>query len=167
MFQKTALRENIESLDFAALTVLIVLTFILQNYQVKMCSMQPTLYEGYRLFVEKISYRFHPPQTGDIVVVNAINEKLVKRVIATAGQSVSIHEGKVQVNGIPLTEPYVKEGTEGDYDTVVPENSIFVMGDNRNMSLDSRSSSVGFIPLKEVIGRAVVVYWPFAAMRFF
>jgi signal peptidase I len=167
MFQKTNLRENIESLALAALTALFVLTFILQNYQVRMTSMQPTLYEGYRLFVEKVSYRFHPPQRGDIVVVNAMNEKLVKRVIATAGQSVAIHGGEVKVDGLTLTEPYLKEITNGDYDTVVPENSIFVMGDNRNVSLDSRSENVGFIPLKEVIGRAVVVYWPFSAVRIF
>ena len=90
----------------------------------------------------------------------------MKRVIA-AGQNVRISNSKLQINGLTVNEPYILEEMNSDYDwTVIPEESVFVMGDNRNRSMDSRDErNVGFVPMKDVIGRAVVIYWPPKDMR--
>ncbi|MBP7175950.1 MAG: signal peptidase I [Thermoclostridium sp.] len=151
-------------------------------------SMQNTLFEGHMLVMDKLSYQFSEPKKGDIIVFvknedtkgfikryqvflkdvqlrfhnDFRSNRLIKRVIALAGDKVDIRNGAVYVNDILLDEPYVKGSTPGmalEYPIEVPEGYIFVMGDNRENSLDSRS--FGPISLNSVEGKAVFRIFPF------
>lgn len=160
----------IESVAGSVMTILFIMIFLFQSYKVDGSSMEPTLYHNHRLLVDKITYRFRPPQTGEIIVFKYPRDpskKFIKRVIATEGQNISISNGNVQVNGMILSEDYIKEETRGNFEwSTVPADSLFVMGDNRNRSLDSRDTySVGFVPMENVVGRALLVYWPPKAAR--
>ena len=124
-------------------------------------SMRPTLEDGEYILVNKLAYKTGQPERGDIVVfVFPINpqEDLIKRVIGLPGESVSVHNGVVSVNGLPLAEPYISSPPTYDGDWVVPEGQLFVLGDNRNDSRDSHQW--GLLPIENVIGRAVLIYWP-------
>jgi signal peptidase I len=169
-FKKSELRETIESIAGSVITILFIMIFLFQSYKVDGSSMEPTLAHNQRLLVDKITYRFRLPRTGEIIVFKYPRDpekKFIKRVIAVEGQDISIYDGQVKVNGLVLEENYIKETTQGDFEwTIVPTDSIFVMGDNRNRSLDSRDTdNVGYVPLENVVGRAVVVYWPPRAAR--
>ena len=141
------------------LALLIMIVFIGRPYVVRGISMQPTLHEGDRVFVVK--YRFgRNPARGDVVVLKDIigsSEMLIKRVVAVGGDRVTIRNGSVMVNDkyyhnnteIPLDQPYT---------LIVPDDSIFVMGDNESRSFDSRT--FGSIRLDKVVGRAVLIFWP-------
>lgn len=163
-FNKSELREWIESIAGSVLTALFIMVFLLQTYKVEGRSMEPNLYEGQRLIVDKITYRFRPPKPGEIVVIKPKDpsKKFVKRVVATEGQNLQIVNGKLRINGLTVNEPYIYEAMEEDFPwTVIPEGTVFVMGDNRNRSMDSRDErNVGFVPLENVVGRAVFIYWP-------
>lgn len=124
-------------------------------------SMRPTLEDGEYILVNKLAYKTGEPQRGDIVVfVFPINpqEDLIKRVIGLPGESVAVHSGVVSVNGVPLDEPYIASPPAYDGDWIVPEGQLFVLGDNRNDSRDSHQW--GLLPIENVIGRAVLIYWP-------
>ena len=146
-------------------------TFVMDNYQIPTGSMEPTIEINDRVFAEKVSYRFASPNPGDIVTFHdpiVEGRVLIKRCIATGGQTVDLIDGKVVVNGVPLDEPYThglqslplaqKKGVSFDYPFVVPEGTIWVMGDNRTNSLDSRY--FGPIPEDELIGRALFRFLP-------
>ncbi|MGE5582598.1 MAG: signal peptidase I [Bacillota bacterium] len=166
--KKTEYRENIESFAIAVLTILFIIIFIIQSFLVSGTSMVPTLLDRERLIVCKFIYWFEPPRTGDIIVLKPPKDtrKYIKRVIGKPGDSVEIKNSKVYLNGIELNEPYINEKTLQDYPyTTVPKDMLFVMGDNRNYSLDSRSSEVGFIPLRNVVGKAVFVFWPLTKVK--
>jgi signal peptidase I len=124
-------------------------------------SMRPTLQDGEYILVNKLAYKTGEPVRGDIVVfIFPVNpqEDLIKRVIGLPGESVSVHNGVVAVNGAPLAEPYIASPPAYDGDWVVPEGQLFVLGDNRNDSRDSHQW--GLLPIENVIGRAVLIYWP-------
>ncbi len=159
--------EWLESIAISIFIVILVFTFVFRIVIVDGSSMFPTLEDGQRLV---ISHLFYTPKQGDIVVVNSkgLNKTIIKRVIATEGQTVDINFDKhtVTVDGKTLDEPYINEPTirndgGNTYPLVVPENTIFVMGDNRNNSTDSRNSLVGFIPIDDVLGKAVFRIYPF------
>jgi signal peptidase I len=163
------LQDNIILITIALALAIIIRTFIAEPRLIPSESMFPTLHTGDRLVVEKVSYRLHPPQTGDIVVFQSPEElqrrgyskdqAFIKRVIATPGEVVSVANGKVYLNGKPLTENYIAEPPNQPFPPVkVPENQFFVMGDNRNDSNDSRYW--GFLPQKNIIGRATFRFWP-------
>jgi len=164
--KKSELRENVEAFAIAVLTILFINIFVFQSFIVKGPSMIPTLQDGERLIVNKFIYRFRAPRTGDIVIVKPPNDpekKYIKRVIAGpfGSPSLYIQNSKTYVDGVELDEPYIKEKMEQDLESlVVPEGKIFVMGDNRNWSKDSRDPDVGFIPLENVVGKAEVIFWP-------
>jgi signal peptidase I len=126
--------------------------------------MEPTLHSGERLLINKFIYRFTQPKPGDIVVFHPAvrpRDDYIKRVIAVAGQTVEIRDGRVWVDGKPLAEPYLSEATYGQFGPVrIPQGRLFVLGDNRNNSQDSRYPEVGLVPLKSVIGKAALRYWP-------
>jgi signal peptidase I len=126
-------------------------------------SMQPNLWKDEKVLVGKVEYYFKKPKRGDIVLVHFPDSNLnfIKRVIATGGETLAIHDGSVYLNGEKLDEPYIPEAIRDDMaEITVPEGTIFVMGDNRNNSHDSRSFDVGAIPMKQVIGRAYALLWP-------
>jgi signal peptidase I len=130
--------------------------------RVESISMQPTLYEGNFVIVNKLAYRLGDPGRGDIIVFyyppDPAQEPYIKRVIGLPGDHIRIEAGKVFVNGSPLVEAYTVVMTNQGGEWNVPEDSLFVLGDNRNNSSDSRTW--GMVPLENVIGKSIVVYWP-------
>ncbi|MCI8909783.1 MAG: signal peptidase I [Oscillibacter sp.] len=162
------LYEWVQALVCSVLAVVVVFTFVIRLIGVDGFSMLPTLQDGDRLLVLN-SIIYNDYQYGDIVVLRKasfLEEPIVKRVIATEGQTVDIDfgAGVVYVDGMPLEEDYVndltflEEGTE--FPLTVPKGSIFVMGDNRNHSNDSRDSRLGTVDTRYVIGRAVFLAFP-------
>ncbi|MBR5191217.1 MAG: signal peptidase I [Clostridia bacterium] len=157
----------LDSLIYAILLILLIFTFFFRVVGVNGDSMNPTLQSGDWLTVSAIT---NEVKAGDIVVItqpNSLNEPLIKRVIAKGGDTVNIDfiEGTVTVNGKILYEPYIAEKTEisGDYvyPLEIPEGYIFVMGDNRNNSLDSRFRTIGLIDERYVLGVAETRIYPF------
>lgn len=155
-------REVFGSFLPAVLIVAVVNLFVAQPRTVDGESMEPSLYEDQRLIVELLSYRFEQPARGDIIVLN-LHERdtgpLIKRVVGLPGDMVEIRDGQVLINGEPLSEPYLAEPTTGVMKArLVPEEHVFVMGDNRNASNDSRY--FGMVPYSEIVGHAWLRYWP-------
>ena len=159
---KKELWEWAKAILFAAVIVFIMFRFIIQVVTVNGVSMEPTLEGGDRLIISNL---FYTPAAGDIVVLSdetGLDEALIKRIIALPGQAVDINEnGEVLVDGKVLSEPYIAERIDeshrGDmtYPLTVPEDSVFVMGDNRNHSTDSRDSQVGLVDEGEILGRVI------------
>ncbi len=149
-------------------------TFIFEPYLVEGRSMFPTLVNHERLIVDKLSYFIGKPERGEIVVFRFPKDEsrdFIKRVIAVAGDTIEMKNGKVFVNGKEYEEGFTwKEDPKGANisnfpKTIVPNDTIFVLGDNRNNSEDSRFADVGFVPLKLVKGRALISFWPLDTMR--
>lgn len=165
------LKELIElgkSVIIAIIAAFLIITFVFETVRVDGHSMDPTLNNNDRLIVEKVSYYFRAPKPGDIVVIKYPanpKEKFIKRVIGVGGDKIKIEDGKLYVNGVLKKESYILEPMIGDFNEVtVPENTIFVMGDNRNNSRDSRFPDVGFVDYKMVVGRAAFRIYPFSRM---
>ncbi len=168
-------QENLTLIAIALCLALVIRTFVAEPRYIPSDSMLPTLHIGDRLVVEKVSYFFHPPELEDIVVFQPPAElqhrgyhkdqAFIKRIIGKPGETVSISGGKVYLNGQPLQEDYIAEPPalpmEGRQ---VPTDEFFVMGDNRNDSNDSRYW--GFLPRKNIIGRAVFRFWPLNRIGF-
>lgn len=162
----------VETIIFAFFTVILIFTFLLRIAVVSGESMLPTLQDKDRLIV---SYLFYTPENGDIVIVDCedsiLDKVIVKRVIATAGQTVDIdfEAGTVKVDGVVLEESYINNLTQLDegaheYPVTVPEGCVFVMGDNRMNSTDSRSPLVGFVPVDDILGKVVLRIFPFSSI---
>ena len=158
----TALRETLETLLLALIIFFGVKEFILQNFRVEGQSMEPNFHTGQYLIVDKISYRLHPIERGDVIVFvppKEANRDFIKRVIALPGERVEIRQGRVLINGKLLQEPYLQVSWSYTMaPMVVGENEYFVLGDNRNNSSDSRMW--GLLPRKNVVGKAWLSYWP-------
>ena len=148
---------------------LLVRAFVLQQFAVEGDSMYSTLHTGDRVLVNKLSYRLHDPRRGDVVVlktIESIGEKdLIKRVVALPGETVEYRQCVLLVNGIVVVEPYLDPAVvfashcgADQSALLVPDESVFVMGDNRAGSKDSRD--LGAISYDDLIGRAFVVIWP-------
>eukprot|EP00741_Cyanophora_paradoxa_P021891 tig00021374_g21131.t1 len=144
-------------------------TFICEPRFIPSLSMYPGLDIGDHLFVEKVSLKFREPHRGEVVVFEPPQalvdtgykreDAFIKRVIGTPGSTVSVHDGRLYVDGVPVSESYVKEPMEYELKPItVPEGSLLVFGDNRNNSFDSHVW--GFLPEKNLIGRAVLRFWP-------
>ena len=162
------LYEWVQALVCSVLAVVLLFTFVIRMIGVDGHSMVPTLQDGDRLLVLN-SMLYDDYKYGDIVVLRKssfLSEPIVKRVIATEGQTVDIDfdAGVVYVDGQALEEDYINEPTcleEGtEFPLTVPEGSIFVMGDNRNRSSDSRDSRLGTVDTRYVIGKAVFLAFP-------
>ena len=156
-----------QSLIWALLLLVFISAFLVRISGVSGDSMYPTLHDGDRILVRVASYE--QPQRGDMIVVQArhyLSEPLVKRVIAVAGDTVEVeYGGVVYVNGEEIDEPYVNEevfgGGDTQYPITVPEGSVFVMGDNRNNSEDSRLTAVGTLKTEDIIGKVIFRIFPF------
>jgi signal peptidase I len=161
---KSQVLEYVESFVTAAILAAVIIIFIGQNFVVQGSSMEPNLHNRERLFVEKLSYRFRAPKRGEVVVFKYPahpRRKFIKRVAGIPGDEVKIRENKVYVNGAKLEEDYLDSLTYGDFGPVyVPPGHLFVLGDNRNNSEDSRFQDVGFVPYENVVGRACFRWWP-------
>ena len=153
----------------ALVVALGVRTFLLAHFVVEGSSMYSTLETGDRVFVNKVSYRLHDPNRGDVVVLHEIRgtteRDLIKRVIAVGGEEVEMRSCEVRIGGQLLIEPYLDPtvvtpgNCGGDFGPIlVPEGTVFVMGDNRAGSQDSRT--LGPVLLDDIVGRAFVVFWP-------
>lgn len=151
---------------------LVIQTFLVGTYRVEQVSMLPTLRQGQHLLVDKLTPRFDAYSRGDIVVFHAPGTPsgsipYIKRVIGVAGDHVALEDGQVLVNGVALTEPYLSDDGRDHGATLpldgtaawdVPAGDVFVMGDHRAASVDSRR--FGPVPVDQVIGRAVIRFWP-------
>ncbi len=163
--------DNIQILMVAVLLAFLIRTFIAEPRFIPSASMVPTLQLGDRLVVEKVSYQLHPPERFDITVFRVppqlqqdgyqSDQAFIKRVIGVPGDRIAIQKGRVYLNDQPLPEPYVVEipKLEDLPAVTVPAKQLFMMGDNRNNSNDSRYW--GFLPLENVIGKAVLRFFPF------
>lgn len=135
---------------------------ISSRVRVENVSMQPTLFEGEFVLVSKMSYWVGKPEIGDIVVFHAPTEPgedFIKRVIGVPGDTITVEDGKVYVNDYRLDEPYIADVPRYEGEWQVPEGEYFVLGDNRNQSSDSHSW--GYVTADKLVGKAVLVYWPF------
>lgn len=142
-----------------------ITTFLVQPFIIPSTSMENTLLVGDRVLVSKFAYRFGEPRYGDVVVFTSPEDgktDLIKRVIAVAGQAVDVQDGRVIVDGRPLSEPYVNPDFPSHYDAdepfKVPAGTVWVMGDNRENSKDSRY--IGPIAISSIRGKAFAIYWP-------
>ena len=160
--------RNVEFLLYILVVVLTALTirsFLAEPIRVDGDSMIPTLVHNEDMLVEKVGYWFNDPQRGDIVICfyPGYTESCVKRVIGLPGETISVKEGAIFVNDVKLDESAYWQGEIiGDMDPVtVGSREIFVVGDNRNGSKDSRNAAVGCIPYAKVVGRVVAVVYPF------
>jgi signal peptidase I len=154
----------------AVLIALLVRNFVVQSFRIPSGSMEPTLAIGDRVLVNRLSYRLHDVNRGDVIVFKRPGsapaapgdpEDLIKRVIGLPGDTVVARDGIVYVNDRPLDEPYLPAGTSTtnlEDPVTVAEGELFVMGDNRDNSSDSRF--IGTIPVDSVVGRAFAVIWP-------
>lgn len=177
--------EWLDPIVASIIAVVLAFTFLVRVVGIDGASMNDTLEDGDRVIVYHL---FYTPKVGDIVVIsrnvsnehenlNQGNGPIIKRVVAVAGDTVDIRYedgvGYVYVNGVLRSEPYIKEYISQyksipapiDFPATVPEGCVFVMGDNRNNSEDSRFADVGFVPLNLVKGKAMLVFWPFDAFK--
>lgn len=155
--------EWIRSITIAVILALLIRFFIFEVFEVDGGSMYPTLEDGNRLVVDKISYRFNEPGYGDIIVFDSrIGRPFIKRLIGVGGDTVEIRGGTVFRNGDPLKEPYLLEQKDyPDYGPVeIPPGLFFMMGDYRRNSKDSRDPVVGLVSEEQIMGRACLIFWP-------
>lgn len=159
---RAALRSTVSALITVAAIAVLTATLLLPVLQIYGSSMTPTLADGDIV----LSLKESDFQKQDIVAFYYNNKILVKRVIARAGEWVNIDEdGNVTVDGVSLEEPYVMEKAFGDCDITlpyqVPEGRLFVMGDHRSVSVDSRNSAVGCVAEEQIVGKLIFCVWPF------
>ena len=160
-------REVIETIVLTVLMFLII-RFAVQNFNIDGMSMEPNLHNKELILVDKWTYLFHPPERGDVIVFQAPpdhTQDYIKRVIGLPGDVITIQNTTVIVDGVTLKETYVDPNRQGNpyaykviNNKVIPANEYFVLGDNRAGSSDSRDW--GFVPRKNIVGRAAFVYWP-------
>lgn len=176
-------RDWIIVLVVALVVALGIRTYVLQQFYISGPSMETTLYQPNRVLVNKLSYRLHEVNRGDVVVFDRVtsngetiqHDDLIKRVIGLAGEKVSISKCVVYVNKVALEEPYLdSRDTEQDdliercrqpemAEVVVPAKQVFVLGDNRPQSMDSRM--FGSVDKNRIVGRAFIVLWPLSRWR--
>jgi signal peptidase I len=176
---KNFVREVLETLGLAVLLFLVI-NIISARVRVDGFSMRPTLQDGEFVLINRLAYQLGSFQRGDIIVfrppmypesdffrrllglpnISDDYEDYIKRIIALPGDSVKIGNGTVQINGTLIGEPYIAAAPSYSGEWTVPAGNLFVLGDNRNNSADSHAW--GFLPEKNILGKAMVVYWPFA-----
>jgi signal peptidase I len=147
---------------FLSLFLFIGINAVSSRIRVESISMQPTLYAGNFVLVNKLAYRLGKPGRGDVIVFRYPPDPeqvpYIKRIVGLPGDHIHIADGKVYINNELYIETYLVVSTVHGGDWTIPDGSLFVMGDNRNNSSDSRSW--GMVPMENVIGKALLIYWP-------
>jgi len=184
--KRSALREWVESIIVAFILAMIIRTFLVQAFKIPTGSMRPTLFEGDLILVNKFIYgakipfsdlrlpALRQPQRADVIVFiypQDAKKDFIKRLVASEGQTLEIKNGTIYINNQPLLDPlfsqryYYNRGEfgRGNQKIVVPKDSFFVMGDNSASSQDSRYW--GFVPKKNILGKALLIYWPLQRIR--
>ncbi|KPK97316.1 MAG: hypothetical protein AMJ95_09715 [Omnitrophica WOR_2 bacterium SM23_72] len=184
--KKSVLREWIESIVIAFLLAMVIRTFLVQAFKIPTGSMKPTLMEGDLILVNKFIYGakapfinlrlpgLRQPRRGDVVVFiypQDLKKDFIKRLVGLPQDKIAIKNGTLFVNGEPLTDPVFSQRfyyNRGDFakdeeEIVVPQGNFFVLGDNSASSKDSRYW--GFVPEENVIGKAILIYWPLQRIR--
>ncbi len=158
---EVVVRELVETL-LLTFFIFFLVNGLVGRYRIEGSSMNPTLADGQYLLINNLSYYLSEPQRGEIIVFHHPTSELnlIKRVIGLPGDHVVIENGTVSVNGQALTEPYISAPPNYRGQWTVPEGNYFVLGDNRNASSDSHTWS--FLPKDHIVGRADIIYWPFA-----
>lgn len=152
--------DTIETI-LLALVLFLAINTLSARVRVENVSMKPTLQPGQFLLVNRVAYKLGDLEIGDIIVFHApgvSDQDYIKRVIGLPGDEIHVEDGIVYVNGQPLYEPYVAEAPNYTGDWTVPEGEYFVLGDNRNNSSDSHLW--GYVPEDDIVGRALLIYWP-------
>jgi signal peptidase I len=168
--------EWFKALVMAGVLVFLIRWLVFAPFVVDGPSMQPNFYTGERLIVNKFIYDFRKPHRGEVIVFHATEDKdYIKRVIALPGETIRVEGDNVYVNGELLDEPYIREAVEqakkngtsynlrNFAEKTVPEGTVFVMGDNRTNSQDSRD--IGFIEYRRIVGRAELIFWPLSKIK--
>ncbi|WP_202820126.1 signal peptidase I [Calderihabitans maritimus] len=162
---KNFFRESLSTVLTAVILSLILRAYVVEARVIPSGSMLPTIQLHDRVLVNKFIYNFTEPQRGDIIVFEppeslGVKHDFIKRVIGLPGDVIEIRDGKVYVNGEPLKEPYIFEAPRYNFGPVkVPEDSLFVLGDNRNESFDSHVWRA-WLKIEDVKGKAFYRYWP-------
>jgi signal peptidase I len=172
-FSWRAILEIVQALALAVVISVVLNLFVVQVTEVRQKSMESTLEQNDRVLVSKLDYRFGVPQRGDIIVFNPPNDSsipYVKRVIAVGGETIDLRDGKVFVNGKLVEVPQATGNTlpqapQITYPFTVPAGDVFVLGDNRLFSSDSRT--FGPVPVPSIIGKVILRFWPFDRLVFF
>lgn len=144
-----------------ALVLFLIINAVSARVRVDGLSMLPTLQDGEFVLVNRLAYRLGTPNRGDIIVFRSTTQPdldLIKRIIGMPGDKIRIGNGKVQVNGVVIREPYINAAPRYSGQWTVTAGHLFVLGDNRNDSSDSHAW--GLLPLQNVIGKGVLIYWP-------
>ncbi|MBA4494710.1 signal peptidase I [Paenactinomyces guangxiensis] len=164
---KTKTWEWTQAFLLAVVLAILIRLFILEPFNVSGPSMKETMHSGDLVIVNKLIYKLRDPKPGEVIVFHAVEHKdYVKRVVALPGETVEAKNNKLMINGKIVNEPYISEHTRTqDFDMrKVPPGHVFVLGDNRTDSSDSRE--FGPVSMKKIIGRADLIYWPFQDFGF-
>lgn len=163
------IKDWVVAILIAVVLAFFIRYFIVELYLVEGPSMRPTLENHERLVVNKFIYRFKAPERGEVLIFKYPKDQsrdFIKRVIAVPGDTIEIKDGRVFVNGELQNETFILSKTRGSYPlATVPEGHVFVMGDNRNNSEDSRFADVGFVPYDLIKGKAIMVFWPLDQLK--
>jgi len=147
---------------FLALLLFLAINAVSARIRIESISMQPTLFEGDFVMVNRLAYKLGSPERGDVIIFrfppDPEREPYIKRVIGLPGDNILARDGMVYVNGVALSEPYISTPVTYNGEWTVPEEALFVLGDNRNHSSDSHTW--GMVPIDNVLGKALVVYLP-------
>jgi signal peptidase I len=179
--ERNGLLDWIKAIGIALILAIIIKKFLIEQYVVYGESMMPTIQDGNRLIVNKIGYELSSPERFDLIVFKANPEEdYIKRVIGVPGDHIAYKDDKLYINNKLIEEPYLEEFKRfaanrtitGNFTLeeitghkIVPEGKIFVLGDNRLHSIDSRH--IGFIDVKDIVGEANIRYWPVDKMKVF
>jgi len=169
LFSKEGIKEFVESILIAGVLAFFIINFIAQSFVVQGHSMEPTLSNGERLFVNKFIYYFRSPERGEIVVLDPPGDinAFIKRIIGLPGDEIEILDGKLYINNEPIEEDYINGEMYRDFGPhEVADDKYFVLGDNRNYSSDSRTPQIGDIPKDAINGKAFWLYWPLTEVSF-
>jgi signal peptidase I len=172
-FSWRAILEVVQALALAVVISVVLNVFVVQVTEVRQRSMEPTLLQSDRVLVSKVDYRFVRPQREDIIVFDSPSPStipFVKRVIGVEGDIIDLRGGRVFVNGQPAYSPHAHGDTlpqtpNISYPFKVPDGEVFVLGDNRSSSSDSRS--FGSVPTENIIGKVILRFWPLDRLVFF